>query len=276
MPAAWYPRAAAQDFLSKYPELFAGRQMSNVSTLVLHTTEGTGWPDYARGTMAPTFTYHPRTHELRQHIPVNYAARALADAPGGIRPNWAGCAQLEVIGTSGWSPALTAAGWLIDNLDTQALDDIASLIRWLHTEWQLPLTAYPWTARRMTGVEFTAFTGICGHMHVPENDHSDPGPGAPVVKLLTAAGGTEENEMDAVQANQLQQLYNAVFSGGPSMVDDGHSISQSLADIHRGQAAASEPPAIDVDAIAAAITAKVAASIARDVAAQLIVAPKEA
>lgn len=37
--------------------------------------------------------------------------------------------------------------------------------------------------------------------------------------------------MTPEQANQLAQVYNAVFSGGTSMKDDGKSISQSLAEI---------------------------------------------
>jgi len=51
----------------------------------------------------------------------------------------------------------------------------------------------------------------------------------------TTAGYTTiplENDMTDEQAHQLANIYNAIFSGGPSMSDQGKSIEQSLADIN--------------------------------------------
>jgi hypothetical protein len=42
----------------------------------------------------------------------------------------------------------------------------------------------------MSAAKWTSFTGHCGHQHVPENLHGDPG-AFPMVAILTAAkGGT--------------------------------------------------------------------------------------
>jgi hypothetical protein len=36
-------------------------------------------------------------------------------------------------------------------------------------------TLSPWGQPRLDHNEWRKFNGICGHMHVPENDHVDPG-----------------------------------------------------------------------------------------------------
>lgn len=46
--------------------------------------------------------------------------------------------------------------------------------------------------------------------------------------------GQEEEDMTPTQANQLENIYAAIFHGGKSMRDGGRSISQSLADIASG------------------------------------------
>lgn len=43
---------------------------------------------------------------------------------------------------------------------------------------------------------------------------------------------TGDDDMTPDQANQLAQIFNAVFSGGPSMQDNGKSISQTLAELN--------------------------------------------
>jgi hypothetical protein len=167
--AQYYPRAdtAAQNFYAAYPALWApSRFMADVNLLVLHTTEGNGWEGYASGTMAPTFTYDPRSHQMRQHFPVNMAGRALVDP--GVGTNRNNCAQIEIIGHA-------AQG---GPLDAQAIADLGALVSWLHQEWSVPLVApYAFTvpAHRMSLAEWTACRGVVGHEHVYGNDHWDPG-----------------------------------------------------------------------------------------------------
>lgn len=51
----------------------------------------------------------------------------------------------------------------------------------------------------------------------------------------TAGNGSTplENDLDAFQANQLTNIYNAIFKGGPSMPDGTKSLGQSLAEINK-------------------------------------------
>lgn len=52
---------------------------------------------------------------------------------------------------------------------------------------------------------------------------------------VPAGGGSfvpEEDDMTPEQANQLEQIYKAVFKGGPSMQEGGNSIAASLAKIY--------------------------------------------
>jgi len=167
--AQYYPGADrnVQNLYAQYPALWAAsRFMADVNLLVLHTTEGNGWEGYASGTMAPTFTYDPRSHQMRQHFPINMAGRALVDA--GVGTNRNNCAQIEIIGHA------VQGG----PLDAQAIADLGGLVAWLHQEWSVPLVApYAFTvpAHRMSLAEWTACRGVVGHEHVYGNDHWDPG-----------------------------------------------------------------------------------------------------
>ena len=191
----FYPNADrnAQNFYAQYPVLFAGRFMSNVNTLVLHTTEGNSWPGYLNGSECPTFTYDPRSHQMRQHIPVDMAARALVQMAGGVTTNRMNCAQIEIIGYA-------AQG---GPLDAQAIADLGALLAWLNAEWSVPIVApYAFSAtnyHRMSDPEWSAFKGVCGHQHVPQNVHWDPG-AMDVAAILdtatiTTAPTTQEDTM---------------------------------------------------------------------------------
>lgn len=67
-----------------------------------------------------------------------------------------------------------------------ALRGVARFLAWMHEEHGVALSgpkqwpAYPSSyanggGQRMTGAGWTKFKGVCGHMHVPENVHGDPG-----------------------------------------------------------------------------------------------------
>ena len=61
----------------------------------------------------------------------------------------------------------------------QAVNDLGALLAWLHTEWSVPIAApYAFAIagyHRMTDGEWSVFRGVCGHQHVPQNSHWDPG-----------------------------------------------------------------------------------------------------
>ncbi|MFE7463114.1 N-acetylmuramoyl-L-alanine amidase [Streptomyces sp. NPDC057499] len=193
MTAHIHPGAdhTSQWFHSKYP----GDTMPHPNAIVLHTTEGSNWPDYSGGSVAPTFTVKA-DGSVRQHFYANESARALVNAAGGVQTNTLNVVQIELVGTcdSGgpgvfWPKATDAQ-----------LAGLAKLVKWLTTTYPIPLksTSKPWLSypssygskngQRMTFSEWTNFNGIAGHQHVPENDHGDPG-NFPIARLIALAGG---------------------------------------------------------------------------------------
>jgi hypothetical protein len=194
--ATLFPPAnrTAQWFASKYP----GTIFTSIEKLLLHTTEGSSWPVYSGGSIAPNLTALPdvanRRLIWRHHFPVNMSSRALKNAPGGVQTNADHVVQVELIGTcEKGGPGLYWPG-----APDWALAGVAELARWLHIEWGLTLNAAPlWlpypasygnTKARMSGATWDAFRGILGHQHVPENDHGDPG-ALDVARIIALAKG---------------------------------------------------------------------------------------
>jgi hypothetical protein len=207
--AKYYPPAntKAQNFASA----FVGSAMSP-NCLVLHTTEGTSWPSYSGGAVAPHLTALPdftnKRLVWRQHFPVTMSARALVNRDGGVQTNTANCIQIELVGTSGWASSenkyadyhLGDEWYWAKHATDWMLRDVAAFIRWCHTEWGIPYSA-PYAfddwrgnhSHRMSNAQWRAFEGVCGHSHVPENSHTDPG-AFPIARVLAmAAGGTDTN-----------------------------------------------------------------------------------
>lgn len=185
---------------------FTGSDME-VNCGVVHTTEGATLYDYDSGAVAPTVTALPdfaaRKLTWYQHFDVDESARALVNAPGGVQTNTANTFQIELVGTC--DPA-THAAWTRRGIEhiywpeppDWAVRDLAWLMRWLRDQHGIPLTSglewlpypasYGASRARMSFTRWTAFTGWCGHMHVPENDHGDPG-ALPIERLLAIAAG---------------------------------------------------------------------------------------
>lgn len=194
-----YPGAStAYWYGSKYP----GSPMET-NVLVWHSTEGMSLPLYFGGSQAPNFTAMPDFGAKRlrwyQHFDFDVSSRALVNRPGGVETNTLNAGQVEIVGTC--DPA-THKRWgstphlYMPALPDWAVRDLAAFARWANEQHGVPLTsrvvfkAYPGsygsTATRMTGAEWNNFTGHCGHQHVPENDHGDPG-AFPMAAILAAA-----------------------------------------------------------------------------------------
>jgi hypothetical protein len=259
--AALWPKAnrTAQWFGKVYP----GSPFSAVEKLVLHTTEGSGWPAYSGGASAPHFTgrlnYSAKVIEWRQHFVVTASARALMNAPGGVQTNLDGAVQVELIGTCDPSSKATPY-WPAAPL--WALAGVAELVAWLHAEHGLALRAAPrWlpypssygrTSARMAGKEWDAFRGVVGHQHVPENDHGDPGD-FPIAAVLAYAAGargsasipTEEDDMPLTKQD-LDAIASAVW---------GATFGSATETAGARLARASSP-----EAIAAAVAGKLVAA----------------
>lgn len=195
--ATLFPPAnrTAQWYASKYP----GTTFTVIEKLLLHTTEGSGWPAYSGGAIAPNLTALPDTARQRliwrHHFPINMSSRALKNAPGGVQTNADHVVQVELVGTcEKGGPGLYWPG-----APDWALAGVAELARWLHVEWGLALNAAPlWlpypasygnTKARMSGAAWNAFRGILGHQHAPENDHGDPGK-LDIARIIALAKGS--------------------------------------------------------------------------------------
>jgi len=148
---------------------------------VIHTTEFTYYTPskkiYYTHYDPPHFTLVMEESDAKfyQHFPISVAARALENRPKGVETNRRSAIQIEI--------AWTAAD--IDNLPEAMVERLWDWMRWVETQTGVKRTN-PAEFRgeeakgldgtgRMTNDEWNAFDGWCGHQHVPENEHWDPG-----------------------------------------------------------------------------------------------------
>jgi hypothetical protein len=197
----------------RYQGAYGGTGME-VNVVVLHTTEGRSLPTYGGGGSAPNLTAVPdfagRRLRWYQHFDIDISSRALVNLAGGVQTNTLNVCQVELVGTC--DPA-TRTQWVkagkVQDKDfiywpeapDWALAGVAEFLRWMNAQHGVPLTgpsrwpAYPTSyasaaGQRMTFTQWGAFKGVCGHMHVPENTHGDPG-AIDFAKLIALAkGGT--------------------------------------------------------------------------------------
>lgn len=177
-----------------YQDDFGGTAME-VNVVVLHTTEGRSLPDYQGGASAPNLTAVPdlaaKKLKWYQHFDIDVSSRALRNKPGGVETNTLNVCQAELVGTcdpdrhAQWKAAGKAHIYW-PQAPEWALLGVARFLTWMHVEHDVPLRgpalwpAYPKSygnggGQRMSGAKWNAFKGVCGHMHVPENQHGDPG-----------------------------------------------------------------------------------------------------
>ncbi|MGY4902580.1 hypothetical protein [Streptomyces sp. 900116325] len=220
---------------------YSGSDME-VNCGVAHTTEGMTVPSYGGGAEAPNVTGLPdfKTRKIRwyQHFDVDESARALMNKSGGVETNTANAFQIELVGTCDAAKAKTWGGkkagvdyiyW--PDAPDWALAEVAWLVRWLHDYHSVPLTcvkdwlAYGLDSRRpgvtpasyganparMSMAAWRNFTGWCGHQHVPENDHGDPG-SMNFARVIALAKGTTDTEEDDPMAGMTKaDIYDAVW-----------------------------------------------------------------
>lgn len=216
--AAWYQ----DDF---------GGDLMEVNVAVLHTTEGRSLPSYGGGATAPNLTAVPDffAQKLRwyQHFDIDRSSRALVNLAGGVETNTLNVVQVELVGTC--DPA-THSSWTKSGYQhvywpqapDWALRDLAAFLAWAHTNHGIPLSgpttwkAYPSSYGAANGVRMSfttwnAFKGVCGHQHVPENLHGDPG-ALDFTQLLALAAGTtptpapEETDMTIQKIDEANPL----------------------------------------------------------------------
>lgn len=207
-----------------YQDDYPGSPME-VNVVVLHTTEGRTLPSYGGGSSAPNLTAVPNLATRRldwfQHFDVETSSRALRNLAGGVETNTLNVCQVELVGTCDpatheqWAQAGRQHIFWPEAPDW-ALAEVAAFLRWMHEQHAVPLTgpsswpAYPSSygnggGQRLSASSWQAFKGVCGHMHVPENDHGDPG-SIDFNRLMSLAKGvptppSEEDDMALTDAD---------------------------------------------------------------------------
>ncbi|MDF2707064.1 MAG: hypothetical protein K0R62_2716 [Nonomuraea muscovyensis] len=221
---------------------YSGSDME-VNCGVVHTTEGRVLPSYSGGANAPTVTGVPdiAAKKIRwyQHYDVDESARALANKLGGVQTNTANAFQIELVGTcddtkkTSWDGKKAGVDYLHwPTAPDWALAEVAWLVRWLNDYHAIPLTcvkdwlAYGKDARRpgitpasygasparMSFAQWQAFKGWCGHQHVPENDHGDPGSMNFARVIQLAKGETEPPVPQEDDMPTAQEIADAVWA----------------------------------------------------------------
>lgn len=198
MADLWHPRAIRNPAASNLWGTYTGGPYKGV----LHTTE-TDW--YHPTGSSPSGTYDGYGHNyfphativlengvgrIYQHIPVNRAARALVNAAGGVQTNNDSAVQCEIVWRASRAP----------QMPKPLLDAVADWMRWVEAavgvKRKAAKFAPPNVNVRMTQAVWDSFDGWCGHQHVPENTHTDPG-AIDTVYLLGAVPQEDDDLTDA-------------------------------------------------------------------------------
>jgi hypothetical protein len=142
------------------------------------------------------------------------SARALRNPAGGVQTNHAGAVQVEIVGTC---DRAASKRWDVPHLrmwdlPPWAVRDLGRFIRWCHDTYGIPLRAagtwprYPNNdSARFTGEKWMDFAGVCGHLHVPENDHQDPGD-IDIRSILAVARGDDMDAQDVWDCDTIKNL----------------------------------------------------------------------
>lgn len=229
--------------------------------LVLHTTEGSS----AAGAIGafksmgswPHFTVDPLAKVRYQHISLDVGARALINAPGGVETNREDAIQIEMVGFAAKTPDWTddALQWLATEVFAPIL--AATGIPTTHPAFSGTNAAGVNAPQRMTFDQWDTFAGICGHQHVPENDHWDPG-AFPIDRLLTFL---EDDMQPDERAALLQIQANLNQNLGPAI---GRIDARTAGEKNLDAAAVAQMvlAGLDPKAIAAAIPGDLAKQVA--------------
>lgn len=205
-----------------YQDTYGGDSME-VNVVVLHTTEGSTLPSYSGGAVAPNLTALPdfanRVLRWYQHFDIETSSRALVNLSGGVETNTLNVCQVELVGTC--DPA-THSRWgntphvYWPEAPDWALQGVADFLKWMNLNHGVPLSGpaawppYPSSygtnnGARMSGAQWNGFKGVCGHMHVPENLHGDPG-ALDFARITAMAKGVDDMALSTEDKTWLTAL----------------------------------------------------------------------
>lgn len=199
---------------------------------MLHTTEGDTYAGaraaYLESRVSPHFTIG--SEGCWQHVDLSQASSALVNIIGGVETNRLSTIQLEVIGFAARSD------WPDD-----LIDDVRRLMAWVEAQTGIEPWAPPeWggpdayglrTRYRMTPSAWLNFDGWCGHQHVPENAHWDPGR-IPIGRLLQRQEGSLGENIPQAQAKIVVAFPSPSGKGYTIITADGAVFCFGDAEYH--------------------------------------------
>jgi hypothetical protein len=180
---AWYPNAD-----KSVKGNSAGSYTGGPYKGVLHTTEGSS----SSGAISAFRTHNSWPHflvgndgKVWQFLDTKVAARTLRNYSSGPQTNRDSAVQIEITGFAGQPGNHPAA----------QMNSLKALMRWIEASTGVKSVGpgKPFASRygqnvRFTNSQWDNFNGWCGHCHVPENDHWDPG--TLDMAFLLSGGGT--------------------------------------------------------------------------------------
>jgi hypothetical protein len=145
---------------------------------VLHTTEGStaggAISTFQGNDFWPHITADWSAGRIVQHLSLDVAARALE--VHAIQTNRANCIQIEMVGFAAATP-----NWTSNQLEFMGnlMRSIEALVP-IPRQTTLTFMSAPQSETvnngvRLNGPDWLQFSGWCGHQHVAENSHGDPG-----------------------------------------------------------------------------------------------------
>lgn len=188
--------------------------------LTIHSTEGHSIEGavaaYRAHNSWPTLTVDCRARRVCRHLSDTIGARSLQNTPGGAdQTNKDGTVhiQIEVVGFAadpssfGTTDDLAWFGRdVIGPLCRRNHIPIATTVRWIAYRSTPPSSYGTNNGVRLSPVQWDAYSGVLGHMHVPDNTHGDPG-AFPIQAVLAAATGDD----DVTEAD-IEKIANLVVA----------------------------------------------------------------
>lgn len=210
MADLWLPGARRS-----YPGNSAGSMNGDGSRkLGLHSTEGStiegAVAAYRANNSWPHLTVDAPRRRVEQHVPLDVAARSFRNLPGGAdATNRDGnyMIQIELVGTA-TRPASIGSPDDLDWLGETVIGPACRLTG-VPLVCTVDFMAYPAsygvTRVRLSPAKWDAYSGLLGHMHVPDNVHGDPG-AIDIGRILAAARQEDDHDMTEAQERTLNRI----------------------------------------------------------------------
>jgi hypothetical protein len=167
----------------KLPSSHRGTFSGGGKKVTVHTTEGgtsaRGIANYLRDVGYEVhFVCDPIHKRVIQVLPLNVSGFGL-EHPSGPETNRANNVQIELVAFASESTAREMGynkKWAVANWGEDEYQFISVLLAKIHRRHPFSLRCPSFRhPRKMSGTGFYNYSGLVGHVHVPGNNHSDPG-----------------------------------------------------------------------------------------------------